>query len=211
MKLPPEDVYRILCHKLRNRIEFSERVLSLSDMPISQVIETVSLQGRKCVEAIAFLMLVSTHNSGGQHRIPKDAKTHWNAERIFERYKKLNMLSALPSPSLARKSEDPAYKIIFEGVPAYRLSFDDLIKLYRKFHRGVHEPNPYVHVDDDDQNRKLHEELAPTVSKIRSFVWSHAALIDGRGFMVVFRDDNGKMLIRPLQKQAELPPEHKDN
>src|SRR5262245_13053290 len=119
----PIEIYAKLARKLRARIEFSESVFSLP-APTSQIVETVSLQGRKSVETIAFMCLVIMHHSRGRHSIPRDVQSHWNAETVFERLKKKG-LQLLPSPSTIKKSDDPQYKLEVIGTPENRLSYDD--------------------------------------------------------------------------------------
>ena len=148
--------------------------------------------------------MVIMHHSLGRSSIPRDVKSHWNAETVFERLKKKG-LKLLPSPSTIKKSENPQYKLEVIGLPEKRLSYDDLISIYRSFHDGLHEPNPYVQADEDQFYTKLVPVVRENVDRIKKFVWSHFVSIDGRGFLVRLKDTEGKFAVVPLNKIAELP------
>jgi hypothetical protein len=199
----PDEIYATLARKLRSRIEFIESVSDLQ-APTSQIVETVSLQGRKSVETIAFMCLVIMDHSLGQRSIPRDVRSHWNAETVFERLKRKG-LQLLPSPSTIRRSSDPQYKLEVIGIPENRLSYDDLISIYRSFHDGLHEPNPYVQADEDEFYTKLLPVLRENISRIKDFIWRHFISIEGRGFLVTLKDTEGKFAVVPLDKIAEVP------
>lgn len=201
----PAETYTALAYKVRSRIEFAEKILTLN-VPSSQKVETVSLQGRKIIESIAYMVLVAIHERHGLKGLPRDAKAHWNAETILNRLKQKKLL-ALPSPSIAKRSTDPRFKLTFEGVPAFRLTHDDLIGIYRSFHKGLHEPNPYVQDDEDSFYKNLIPSLREDLARIRNFIWSHMMSIQGRGFMVVFRDDNGNMAVNSMVQAGPIPPD----
>ncbi|MCR6733028.1 MAG: hypothetical protein NVV83_02525 [Afipia sp.] len=202
-KLPPKEVYQQLCIRLRHRIEFAEAVL-ISSAPKWQIVEAVSLQGRKAIETIAHMCLVATEHSLGELGIPKDVKKHWNAETIFERLHKKN-ISVLPSPSRMKKSSDPRYKAVFEGVPENRLTYRELIALYQMCHEGLHDVNPYRLPESISYYEGLTPKLSQGIIRIKNFTWVHFIGIKGEGFAVDLRNTNGLTVVLPLSKIAELP------
>lgn len=207
--LSPLEKYRALATKLRDRIEFAEFILA-SQSPASQKAETVALQGRMAIETIAYMALVATEHGLGHLGIPRDAKKHWNAEAIFRRLKSKG-LDILPSPSRMRRSRDSRYKWIFEGVSEGRLSYDDLIALYRQFHEGLHAPNPYVQPDDSSFYSRLIPAFNGNIGCLRKFTWVHFVGIKGQAFAVDLRNAYGMTVVMPLSKTAEMPDDIRDN
>lgn len=201
--MPPQVVYSQLALRLRHRIEFAEHVSGLR-APQSQIIETMCMQGRKAIETIAFMTLVATHHSLGVHSLPSDAKTHWNAEKVFNNLKRRG-LQILPSPSRVSKSDDPAYRLVISGIPEFRLSYDDLNRIYRDFHKGMHDPNPYAYPDEDAFYSALVPSISEGLNRVKNFVWSHFISIKGKGFMVRLKDAEGALGVIPLDKVADLP------
>jgi hypothetical protein len=197
-KLPIE-TYEALALKLRTRFDFVESVMAM-DAPLSTIVETTCLHGRKIIETIAYMGLVVTEHSIGKAHIPRDARDHWNAETIFIRLKKKG-LNLLPSPS--RITRAPGYQAAIEGIPECRLSYDQLI--YKTFHKGLHEPNPYVQGDDDEFYKKLLPKLGTDLTRLRNFTWRHFISIKGSGFFVCLRDGEGAFGLIPLSKTANLP------
>jgi hypothetical protein len=164
-KLPPRELYQALAVNLRSRLDFAEHVLAMPGRP-SQIVETVSLQGRKCVETIAYMMLVATEHGFGRANMPRDVRTQWNAEPIFQRLKRKG-IDLIPSPQRVSASQDPRYKLVIEGIEKYRLNYDDLIAIYRTFHQGSHEPNPYVQPVDDRYYTNLLPVLPSSIRRSR--------------------------------------------
>jgi hypothetical protein len=205
-KSNPVQTYCDLAFKLRNRIEFAETILTVN-APSSQIVETVCLQGRKIIETIAFMSLVATEHGLGSLRVPRDVKTHWNAKTIFERLKKKN-IDILPSPSRMQKTDDKRFDYIFAGVPENRLSYDDLIHMYETFHRGLHEPNPYVQSDESAFYKKLLDGLNTDIAKLRRFTWIHFIGIKGQAFMVDLKNTLGNTYVLPVTKSGEVPEDY---
>jgi hypothetical protein len=204
----PEGLYTRLAHNLRSRIRFAQHVFTL-DEPKARIVETVCLQGRKIIETIAYMALVATHHGLGLRGVPNDAKLQWNAETILTRMKK-KRLTVLPSPSTITGSpltgsQPPDYNLVVNGVPEYRLSHEELISIYRNFHKGLHETNPYAREDNDEFYLSLLPTLQADLEKLKNFTWSHFISIKGRGFMVKLEDSNGNLSVLPLAKIAELP------
>ncbi len=200
--LPPLMVYSQLALRLRHRIEFAEYVATL-DAPRSQIVETLCMQGRKAIETIAFMTLVATDHSLGVHSLPRDAKTQWNAETVFRNLKRRG-LQILPSPSRVSKSDDPAYRLVISGIPEYRLGYDDLNRIYRAFHKGLHDPNPYSHPDEADFYTALVPSTRDGLSRVKNLVWSHFISIKGKGFMVRLKDSESALSVIPLDKLGDV-------
>jgi hypothetical protein len=202
-KSSPEVVYRHLCDRLRVRIEFAEITLN-SAAPEWQIVEIASLQGRKAVETISHMCLVATEHGFGELGIPRDAKMQWNAETVFEslRNKKIEIL---PSPSRMKLSDDPRYKAVFACVPENRLTYDDLIAIYRLFHEGLHDANPYRGIEKRGHFKNMIPEIGDAIARIRKFVWVHYIGIKGRGFGVDLKNTRGVTTVAPMSQIGEMP------
>lgn len=195
--------YLKLASIYRRRVEFAETVLA-SSAPNALKAETACMQGRKIIETIAFMCLVAMQNSFGEIGVPSDVKTHWNASVIFMKLKKKN-LNVLPSPSKMKPSDNLDYKSIFEGIPEYRLTYDELKGLYEDFHKGLHEPNPFSNFDDDKMYENLVQIASNAVEKLRKFAWVHFISIKGDGFMVDLKNTHDLTVVVPVSKLGELP------
>jgi hypothetical protein len=103
------------------------------------------------------------------------------------------------------RSSDARFTAIFEGVPEYRLSYTDLIDMYRQFHEGLHAPNPYVQSDDSAFYNRLIPTLRANITRIKKFTWVHFIGIKGQGFAVHLRNTHGVTALIPLSKIAEIP------
>jgi hypothetical protein len=206
MKKPvePRELYQALAVNLRSRLDFAEHVLAKPFARPFQTVETVALQGRKAIETIAYMMLVATEQGFGRAQMPRDVRTQWNAEPIFQRLKKKG-LNLIPSPCRVSKSEDPLYAWVVEGLAEYRLSYDDLCEIYRTFHKGLHEPNPYVQPVDDAYYSNLVPELRKAIEQIKNLTWRHSMFIRGKAFLCILSDDNGKVGVLGLDKTSDLP------
>lgn len=202
-KHSPEALYRMLCSRLRQRIEAAERNLA-SNEALWQKVENVSLHGRKAIETIAHMCLAAIEHGVGELGIPQDAKHHYNAETIFKRLKK-KQIDALPSPSRMSKSNDPRFKAVFSGTEEHRLCYDELIELYQLFHNAMHEPNPYKMPDAAAQYLSLLPRLSAAIGKIRNFSWVHFTAIKGRAFMVDLKNEYGRTVVSLAEKAGEMP------
>jgi hypothetical protein len=200
--LSPQETYHELCSRLRHRIEFAETILG-SSASTWQIAETVALQGRKSIETIAHMSLVATEHSLGKLGIPRDVKKHWNAEVIFERLNKRN-IHILPSPSRMMKSDNPRFKAIFSGVSEYRLTYKELIELYRMCHGGLHDINPYAVANHQVFLDEIIPKLSEAIGRLKKFVWVHFIGIKGEGFAVDLKNHNGATVVIPLSKIAEI-------
>jgi hypothetical protein len=202
--LSPEETYQVLAVNLRSRLDFAENTLANPYKFAFQTVETVSLQGRKCVETVAYMMLVATEHAFGRANMPRDIRSQWNADPIFERLKR-KRLDLIPSPQCVTSSEDSRYSLVVEGIAEHRLSYDDLIGIYRVFHKGLHEPNPYVHPVDDAYYLNLLPEIHKAIGQIKNLTWRHMVFIKGHAFLCILSDDNGNVHVRGLDKIANLP------
>jgi hypothetical protein len=202
--LSPEETYQVLAVNLRSRLDFAENTLANPYKFAFQTVETVSLQGRKCVETVAYMMLVATEHAFGRANMPRDIRSQWNADPIFERLKR-KRLDLIPSPQRVTSSKDSRYSLVVEGIAEHRLSYDDLIGIYRVFHKGLHEPNPYVHPVDDAYYLNLLPEIHKAIGQIKNLTWRHMVFIKGHAFLCILSDDNGNVHVRGLDKIANLP------
>jgi hypothetical protein len=202
--LSPEETYQVLAINLRSRLDFAENTLANPYKFAFQTVETVSLQGRKCVETVAYMMLVATEHAFGRANMPRDIRSQWNADPIFERLKR-KRLDLIPSPQHVTSSKDSRYSLVVEGIAEHRLSYDDLIRIYRVFHKGLHEPNPYVHPVDDAYYLNLLPEIHKAIGQIKNLTWRHMVFIKGHAFLCILSDDNGNVHVQGLDKIANLP------
>jgi hypothetical protein len=165
--------------------------------------EIVAYNARKIVEGIAFGCLVAAEH--GLKHVPRDAKGQYNAESIFNRLNKQGR-NVLPSPSDAREAtaEEKARTgatAVLEGAPSRRLTYSDLIKIYRHLHEWAHELNPYVVGDRRAYLQQKLPILMGYIEKISSFISNHVISIHGHGFFCVLKDrEDGLTKVISLQK-----------
>lgn len=189
MTLLPVQQYESLMTMIRQRINVIE-MLRLASLDAFSKAETAAFHGRKVVEGIAFGCLVAVES--GLRRIPKDAKGQWNANTILKSLRSKN-INVFPSPSIIRsalESEQAEHnvKVVVEGVPERRLTHDDLIAIYTRLHKWLHEINPYV----EENRNKFVTQNAPALwedlSKVHHLVEHHFISIGGEGFFCTLRD-----------------------
>jgi hypothetical protein len=189
---------------IRGRFEVIETLKKSESNAFSRA-ESAAFHGRKIVEAIAFSCLVAIDN--GLKNIPKDAKGKWNAEDIFKKLKKKN-LEILPSPSKIRHATNDEksnleVQIVIEGIPKNRLTHEELIQIYQRFHAWLHEINPYVHQGQDSFYESKSEFLWKDLDRLRLFIERHFISINGSGFYCVLNDSvDNKTKVMPLAKAA---------
>ena len=177
------DTYWTLMATIRYRFE------TLAELTTSNVhrfakAELAAFHGRKIVEAIAFGCLVATEN--GLRQVPRDAKGKWNAEDIFLSLKSKS-ISAFPSPSEIRYPRGDAVdesevRAVIEGIPERRLSHDDMIAIYRRFHVWLHELNPYTQPNRDSFHDAHVQSLTEDIGRLRDVIERHFISINGEGF-----------------------------
>jgi hypothetical protein len=199
----PIQIYYDLCHRLRQRIEFAESIAA-AKAPDWAIAEAISLQGRKSIETIAHMCLVATEHGLGELGIPKDVKKQWNAEIIFSRLKS-KKLTVYPAPISAAASDDPKYKLIATGIPEARLSYDDFIAIYKTFHEGLHDLNPYRTPPSSAHYCALISEVRGGIDRIRKCVWQHVIIIKGQAFLVDLKNQYGEVATISMGRVGPLP------
>lgn len=180
--------------------------LSASSVPRFAKAELAAFHGRKIVEAIAFGCLVATDN--GLKHVPRDARGKWNAEEILLGLKS-KKISTLPSPSEIRLANRGAIdesdaRAVIEGIPQNRLSHDDLIGIYRRFHAWLHELNPYTQPDRDAFHDEKIQSLNDDLKRIRDFIERHFISINGEGFFATLWDSvDNEVKVHSLTRTSE--------
>jgi hypothetical protein len=127
--------------------------------------------------------------------VPRDAKGQWNAETILKNLSSKN-ISTLPSPSIIRNAspieqEQHDVKGVIEGVAERRISHDELIEIYQRMHRWLHEINPYTEPDRESFHAKYGQLLWEDLIRINRFIEKHFISISGEAFFCVLRDHVG--------------------
>ena len=187
---------------IRGRLEVIETLRESNSDDFSRA-ESAAFHGRKIVEAIAFACLVAIEN--GLKNIPKDAKGKWSAEDIFKKLKKKN-LEVLPSPSKIRNSTTNEkstlnVSIVIDGIPENRLTHEELIQIYQRFHAWLHEINPYMHQGQDSFYESKSKFLWKDLERLRMFIERHFISISGNGFYCVLNDSiDNKTKVIPLSR-----------
>ena len=185
----PFSNYFELMRTIRIRLDLIENLKKIDGDTFSRA-ETAAFHGRKTIEAIAFACLVATEN--GIKNIPKDAKGQWNAEIIFKNLKKKD-IQTFPSASTIRfsnREENVNFNVLgtIDHNPGLQLSHSDVISIYQRLHRWLHELNPYV-TSSRDAFCNLHEsDLWADLSKIDKFMSKHLIQIRGKAFYCSLRD-----------------------
>ncbi len=202
----PQDLYRDLMMTIRSRLDIvrSLRSSSLDDFTKA---ETVAFHGRKIVEGIAFACLIATENGIGH--VPRDAKGQWNAESIINSLKS-KKLTVFPSPSIIRtptteeRNQCNATAVV-EGIPASRLTEEQLIDIYQRLHKWLHEINPYKQMDHSAFVNAHSATLWDDVGRLETFIERHAITIRGEGFFCVLRDtQDGQTKVASISKTGDL-------
>jgi hypothetical protein len=204
------EIYADLMQVIRRRLDTIRILRTVQGDEFSRA-ESAAFQGRKVIEGIAFACLVATEN--GIKQVPRDAKGQWNAEKVFESLKKKG-ISTLPSPSIIRyptddeRRDNPGVGMTIEGIPARRLSHDELIVIYQHTHRWLHEINPYVEPDHVDFCAKNATALWQDMARVDQFVDKHFISIGGQGFFCVLHDDlDGQTKVQALSRPPGWRPD----
>jgi hypothetical protein len=202
MTLTPLQQYQALMETIRHRLDLIAALREVVGNDFTRA-ESAAFHGRKVVEGIAFACLVALDN--GFKHVPKDAKGKWNAADIFNSLGKKG-LNVFPSPSEFREPT-PEEKLqlrvtaVIEGIPSRRLTKDDLISIYERLHRWLHEINPYVAGDQDAFVVNHSATLWRDLLKIDLFMDRHVTSIAGEAFFCVLRDKiDGKTKVGSLTK-----------
>lgn len=204
MHASPEQVYLDLMSVVRDRLDVIAKLAAEHGGDFARA-ETAAFHGRKIIEGIAFGCLVATER--GLKHIPRDAKGQWNAESILKSLEAKG-LKTFPSPSLVRaptadETASHQVKLVVEGVPEKRIANHELIAMYQRLHRWLHELNPYVTGNRTNFSCVHGKQLWDDLSKLEAFIERHVISIGGQGFMCVLRDtiDNTTKVV-PISKVA---------
>lgn len=196
------------CHlmvTIRYRFETLAQ-LSVSGIPPFAKAEQAAFHGRKIVEAIAFGCLVATEN--GLNQVPRDAKGKWNAKEILQSLRS-KKISTLPLPSELRLSnrntpEESGARAVIEGVQQKRLSHDELIAIYGRFHAWLHELNPYTQPNRELFHDTHIESLNDDIARLRDFIERHFISINGEGFYATLWDSgDNEVKVHSLSRTTE--------
>jgi hypothetical protein len=203
------DTYADLMQVIRRRLDLINMLQNIQGDEFSRA-ESAAFHGRKTIEGIAFACLVATEN--GIKHVPRDAKGQWNAETILKNLKKKKIVT-LPSPSIVRqatqqeRSDNGGVEIVIEGIPARRLSHDELIEIYQRTHRWLHEINPYTEPDYSSFCEKNARSLWHDLARVNQFIEKHFISIGGQGFFCVLRDNqDGLTKVQALSRPPGWSP-----
>ena len=191
--------YEKLMFRIRQRYDLIRQL----EVPAAEdyvAAETLALHLRKVIEGIAFACLVACDQA--KMDLPRQATGKWNAQEIFKTLK-VKGLEPFPSPSNIRYAT-PSEKLelevshVIEGVPERRMTPSELIKVYQKTHSWLHEKNPYVPRDFENDN---FIELKLSIARVWELIERHFISIFGRGFYCTLNDLNdGKVKLLELNK-----------
>lgn len=202
----PQELYRDLLMTIRSRLDIVRSLRSASLDEFTKA-ETAAFHGRKIVEGIAFACLIATENGLGH--VPRNAKGQWNAESIINSLRS-KKLTVFPSPSIIRTpttEERSQYNVtaVVEGVPDHRLTEDELIEIYQRLHKWLHEINPYKQMDHSAFVNAHSAKLWDDICRLEAFIERHAITIRGEGFFCVLRDTHdGKTKVGSISKTLDL-------
>lgn len=204
MQSAPHETYVDLMSSIRDRFDVITKLAKATGSDFGRA-EAAAFHGRKIVEGIAFGCLVATER--GLKHVPRDAKGQWNAETILTGLKKKG-LKTFPSPSLIRRATsdeqgEHGVGTTVEGIPERRISPSDLIAMYQRMHRWLHELNPYVAKDRAIFYASNGQSLWADLAAIERFIEKHFISIAGEGFFCVLRDStDGMTKVLPLSKAS---------
>lgn len=188
----PFQQYEDLMRVIRQRFDIVEAIKSANLNTFSKS-ETAAFHGRKIVEGIAFGCLIAFDNK--MKHVPRDAKGQWNASTIFRSLKSKN-IQVLPNPSTyktASKDEVSQHnvKAVITGLPELCLTYDDLVGIYSRLHKWLHEINPYVEEDRERFTTNNENILWDDLDKLRKLMGHHFIAIRGDGFFCTLWDQKG--------------------
>ncbi|MBB1161226.1 hypothetical protein [Aquariibacter albus] len=199
-------MYLDLMSTIRERLDLISKISGEGGGDFGRA-ETAAFHGRKIIEGIAFGCIVAT--DVGLKYIPREAKGQWNAETILGSLHK-KALNTFPNPSVLRKATPEEHaehnvSIAVDGVPERRISTNELVAMYKRMHRWLHELNPYVMADKVIFHANNGQSLWNDLAAIERFIERHFISLSGQGFFCTLRDgaDNQTKVV-PLSKVAEL-------
>lgn len=183
-------MYQDLMKRVRSRFDVIE-LLRISEGESFTRAESAAFQGRKIVEGIAYACLIAIEH--GAQQIPRDAKKHWNAEKIFRALKSKGF-DTLPSPSVIRPATEreraDGHTIVVEGISENRLSHDQIAEIYQRLHAWLHEANPYVYGSTGAFGPDKTDILWKDLEKLKTFVNRHLISVQGEAIFCTLWDLN---------------------
>lgn len=191
-------MYHDLMRRIRARFDIID-LLRISDGESFTRAESAAFQGRKIVEGIAYACLIAIEH--GDQQIPRDAKKHWSAEKIFKTLKSKGF-DTLPSPSVIRSAtgQDLAdgHRIVIEGVRENRLDHDQITEIYQRLHAWLHEANPYVYGSPGAFGTDKTEILWRDLSSLKTCLKGHFISVKGEAIFCTLwdLDDNETKVMR---------------
>lgn len=194
----PVQMYHDLMQRIRARFDIIN-LLRISEGESFTRAESAAFQGRKIVEGIAYACLIAIEH--GAQQIPRDAKKHWNAEKIFKTLKSKGF-DTLPNPSVIRSATErelaDGHTIVIEGVRENRLDHDQITETYQRLHAWLHEGNPYVYGSTGAFGTNRTEMLWKDLSNLQIFLKSHFISVQGEAIFCTLWDlgDNQTKILR---------------
>lgn len=181
-------MYHDLMQRIRARFDIID-LLRISEGESFARGESAAFQGRKIIEGIAYACLIAIEH--GAQQIPRDAKMHWNAEKIFKSLKSKGF-DNLPSPSAIRPAtkEERAdgHTIVIEGISENRLSHDQITEIYQRLHAWLHEANPYVYGSTGAFDADKTDTLWRDLGSLKNFVNRHFISVQGEAIFCTLWD-----------------------
>lgn len=205
MEKTSQELYLELMQVVRNRFDFIDAIRNIGTDDYGKS-EIAAFHGRKIIEAIAFGCLISTNN--GLNFIPRDAKGQYNAETILVALNKKD-IDTFPSPSFIRKATEEEVNqlnvtAVIEGIPERRISREELIKKYQRFHVWLHELNPFTKAGHEEFYKNNHAQLWKDLEEIKLFIMAHFISIKGEGIYCVLKDKiDGHTKVGSLSKASD--------
>lgn len=149
--------------------------------------ETAAFHLRKSIEGVAFGCLVAIDQAFKE--VPRDARGQWNADNIFIRLKKRELLVF---PESFKRENPPAgsaplVKHHLVSRPDVNLDVDEVREIYRRSHKWLHEWNPYIERLGKDLVKSKSELLAD-LPKFWNWIVQHRIEIDGHIFLGILKD-----------------------
>ncbi len=182
--------YTQIASRISERFKLVDAAYSTGRSPA--VAESVALHTRKIIEGVAHGCLVAADMTS--LGVPRDARGHWNAAKIFRNLKKRGVL-IFPQPVVLKPASEEQIELgvkwHFEANREAQMSLDDVIGVYEECHRLLHEINPFVNEDlaisqEDD------EGLFQSVHGLSRFLAVHFITVEGTALVASLWDGDEK-------------------
>jgi hypothetical protein len=206
MSESPQIKYYNVMKVIRGRFDVINQYLDRDDRDFF-LGEILAFHTRKIIEAIAFGCMIALENS--KNSIPTKLKKEYSADKILKHLRGKNSLP-YPSPSEIRKSTPAEFfqyksKITCAGIEEYRLTIDELLSMYGRTHKWLHEFNPYSKNKHQDFALANIDNLINDIKELNNFISSHAISLDGIAFMCKLVDKvDGQTKVVPISKVSDL-------